>query len=142
VGHSDALDYAALDAFLDEEGTGDARFSGQERGTIHSFVDKMEYADVDDDDDDYADRFADEDDDEEMEIEVKPKNAKPKSSQSQSSRPAFDAATGRRQPQSNPVGPVGTNARLGPTYPAYKGTPVADARKPMRERAIGKTCWV
>ena len=36
----------------------------------------------------------------------------------------------------NPVTPPQDNARKGPTYPMYKGTPVTDARRPKREKAI------
>ncbi len=156
---SAGLDYAQLDAFLDEPsgggggGGGGGRFSEKPRGTIHSFVDAMDYCD--------------DDEDEEEEVVVQPKNARPSQSKQSQARPsqkqapkqeqrATQAET-RQQPQPkqqqqqqqhrqsgggarpkhvNPVPAVGTDARKGPTYPSYKDTPVADARKPRREKAI------
>lgn len=154
-GGGGGLDYAQLDAYLDEPSSSSSRFSEKPRGSIQSFVDAMD--------------FYDEDEGEEVEVEVKPKNSKQSSRPSQAaqnSRPSQAAQNARpsqaahnsrpsqattqqsrpsqkqSQPQVgkakhvNPVPEVGTNARLGPTYPAYAGTPVSDARRPKREKAI------
>lgn len=131
------LDYAQLERFLDDDDTsgassrgGGERFSEvrstkgpAKRTTQHAakFIEQMDYAEGDDED-------------EEVEVVVKPKNAKPPVEKKTAPAPQQKTAPAKKVQE--PLPPAGSEVAKGPTYPSFKSTPVADARRPQREKAI------
>ncbi len=163
VGGGGGLDYAQLDAYLDGDDTS-SRFSEKPRASIQSFVDAMDYYDEDEEIEvevrpKNAKQSQRPSQARPSQAQTRPSQAQTRPSQAQTrpsqaqNRPSPAQQQQQQQQQNrssssssstqngkprhvNPVPEVGTNARLGPTYPTYAGTPVSDARRPKREKAI------
>lgn len=164
LGLNEELDYPQLEKYLDDDERTDARMSEKgvrmsEKGaSLKSFLDDIPYYVGDEEDDggevevevkpknakqsarpSQAQSRPSQAQARPSQAQARPSQAQTRPSQvqqQQQQRSSGSSASGGRARHANPVPEVGTNARLGPTYPAYAGTPVADARKPKREKAI------